>query len=240
MSTPLLNEKTFERIGFANEEEIASGQRAMTMRGTAEKAVLLTLIVAITTVAAFVGRWSPALLLPAVLGAFAVSIAIYFLPKYVKILAPLYCLAEGTTLGLVISVVKAYQQVALQAALCTLAVAFIMFAGYRIGVFSASQKMRALVSGALVGLLIFYLIEALLGLFGVFPVVLYSGPTGVLINVFVCALASYCFVIDFDNIKIGVECGAPKIMEWYCAFSLTVTIIWVYIEILRLLGRRRN
>lgn len=239
MSNPLLNEGTFERIHIDNESEIVAEHAVMTMRGTAEKAAILTLIVAITTVLAFVGQWSFILLFPALIVAFIASFAIYFAPKYVKILAPLYCLSEGTLLGLLIGLSEKYQQVAIQAALCTLAVAFIMFAGYRIGVFSASKRMRAIVSGALIGLLVFYLIEALLAVLGIFPVVLYSGVVSVILNIFVCALASYCFVIDFDNIKIGVQSNAPKIMEWYCAFSLTVTIVWVYIEILRLLGRRR-
>lgn len=240
MSSPALNEKTFDRVDNIFSAEGDIGQRSvMTLRGTTEKAAMLTILVALAAVGVFAFRLPPFVFIISLLTACISGIAIYFAPQWVKVLAPIYCLSEGASIGFLIALCSTYRQVAMQAALCTLAVAFIMFAGYRIGIFSASNRARTLMSGAVSGVAIFYLINIILSLCG-WHFFTGAGVVGLIINIVICGIASYCFVIDFDNIKLGVEHGAPKIMEWYCAYSLTVTIIWVYLEMLRLLASRRD
>jgi uncharacterized YccA/Bax inhibitor family protein len=112
---------------------------------------------------------------------------------------------------------------------------------YATGLIRVSNKLRIGIIAATGGIALFYLLEMILGFFGInFVAVNGSGPIGIAFSLFVCAIAALNLVLDFDFIERGVNYGAPKYMEWYGAFGIMVTLVWLYLEILRLLSKMRS
>jgi uncharacterized YccA/Bax inhibitor family protein len=122
----------------------------------------------------------------------------------------------------------------------TFGVAFAVFLLYNFRVIRATNKFRAIILSSLVGIAIFYFVDILLGFFGVnIPFMRFGDNSviGIVVNLFVVVIAALSLVLNFDQIETGEKMGAPKYMEWYGAFGFLVTLIWLYLEILRLLSR---
>ncbi len=177
------------------------------------------------------------------IGGLICALAIIFKPTWSPYLAPVYGLLEGLFLGSISAVLndafaEKYPGLVLQAVGLTFGVAIAMFLLYNFRVIRATEKFRSIIISATMGIFIFYLITLVLGLFHVnMPFMYDASPLGIGISLFVIAIAALNLILDFDMIERGAEQGAPKFMEWYGAFGLLVTIIWLYIEILKLLSR---
>jgi uncharacterized YccA/Bax inhibitor family protein len=240
-SNPALNEKAFKG-------QVAYGE-AMTLQGTVNKTGLLLLFV----VAAAAWTWGlshsqePEAAIPwmigGILGGFIVALVTIFKPNWAPLTAPLYALLEGLALGGISAMFeRTYPGVAMQAVGLTFGTLFVMLLAYKTGMIRATQGFKLGVIAATGGIAILYLLEMVLG--GFFhiqvPAINGSGVVGIGFSLFVVVIAALNLVLDFDMIETGVRNGAPKFMEWYGAFGLMVTLIWLYLEILRLLGKMRR
>jgi uncharacterized YccA/Bax inhibitor family protein len=240
-SNPALNEKAFKG-------QVAFGD-AMTLQGTVNKTGLLLLCV----VATAAWTWglshsnTPEAAIPwmvgGLLGGFVVALVTIFKKTWSPFTAPLYALLEGLALGGISAVFeKTYPGVAIQAVGLTLGTLFVMLLAYKTGVVKATHGFKIGVIAATGGIAVFYLAEMVLSFFFhvQVPAINGSGPWGIAFSLFVVVIAALNLVLDFDMIETGVRGGAPKYMEWYGAFGMMVTLIWLYLEILRLLGKARR
>jgi uncharacterized YccA/Bax inhibitor family protein len=131
-----------------------------------------------------------------------------------------------------------YPGIAIQAVSLTFGTLLVLLLAYRSGLIRVTDKMRLGIVAATGGIMLFYVAEMLLGFFGVhFIAVNSSGPIGILFSLFVVGIAALNLVLDFDFVEQGVRSGAPKYMEWYGAFGIMVTLVWLYLEMLRLLSK---
>jgi uncharacterized YccA/Bax inhibitor family protein len=239
-SNPALNEKAFRG-------EVAVGE-AMTLQGTVNKTGVLLLCV----VASSAWTWGlahspePQAALPwmigGLIGGMVTAFVTIFKKTWAPLTAPLYALLEGLVLGGISAVFeKAYPGIAVQAVGLTFGTLFVLLLAYKSGIIRATQGFKTGVIAATGGIAVFYLVAMLLSFFHVSVGVLYSSsPWGIAFSVFVVIIAALNLVIDFDMIETGVRMGAPKYMEWYGGFGLIVTLIWLYLEILRLLAKARR
>lgn len=174
--------------------------------------------------------------------ALGLSFAIIFAKRPNLMLIILYAIAEGLVLGGVSYLFNdAYSGIVLRAVLITLAISFAMFGAYSTGLIRPTQKLRAGIIGATLGILIFYVVIMLLGLFGiVIPSLTVAGPWAIGIAGLIVVVAALNLVLDLDFIDQSVKAQAPADFEWYGAFGLMVTLIWLYISILRLLAIINN
>ncbi|MHB8500086.1 MAG: Bax inhibitor-1/YccA family protein [Candidatus Acidiferrales bacterium] len=237
-SNPALNEKAFKG-------QVAIGD-AMTLQGTVNKTGLLLLC----TVATAAWTWglshseSPEAAIPwmigGLVGGFVVALVTIFKKTWSPFTAPLYALLEGLALGGISAVFeKTYHGIAIQAVGLTLGTLFVMLLAYKSGMIRATQGFKIGVIAATGGIAVFYIIEMVLGSFFHIqvPAINGSGPWGIAFSLFVVVIAALNLVLDFDMIETGVRGGAPKYMEWYGAFGLMVTMVWLYLEMLRLLAK---
>ncbi len=175
-------------------------------------------------------------------GAFAVAMVCIFKPKASPFLAPLYAVMEGVFLG---ALSKAFEVrwdgIVFQAVLATVGVFFATLALYVFGVVKVTRRFQMVVIGATLGIFLLYLFGALLSLFGV-DVVFWNEPSalGIIVSVAICIVASLNLFLDYEFIRQSTIQGAPKYMEWYGGFGIMVTLVWIYIEMLRLLSLLRR
>ena len=162
-----------------------------------------------------------------------------FQSQIIPITAPIYAILEGLFLGAISAIINApIPGVAFQAVLLTIGTLFTMLFLYRSGTIRATPKFRRGVMMATGAVFFAYLISWIMSLFGMPMGFMHSaGPLGILINLVIIVIAALNLIMDFDFIEKGSQMGAPKYMEWYGAFGLMVTLIWLYIEFLRLLSR---
>jgi uncharacterized YccA/Bax inhibitor family protein len=240
-SNPALNEKAFKG-------QVAIGD-AMTLQGTVNKTGVLLLCVVATAAWTWGLSRSPApqavypWMIGGLIGGFVVALVTIFKKDWSPFTAPIYALLEGLALGGISAVFeKMYPGVAIQAVGLTLGTLFVMLLAYKTGMIRATQSFKIGVIAATGGIAVFYLVEMVLSMFFHInvPAVNGSGPWGIAFSLFVVVIAALNLVLDFDMIETGVGGGAPKYMEWYGAFGLMVTLIWLYLEILRLLGKARR
>jgi uncharacterized YccA/Bax inhibitor family protein len=177
-----------------------------------------------------------------VFGGFIVAMVTIFKQSWAPMTAPIYALCEGLFLGAISAFLDLrYPGIAIQAVGLTFGTLLTMLLVYRAGLIRVTNKFRIGIIAATGGIALFYLLEMILGFFGVrFVAVNGSGPIGIAFSLFVCAIAALNLVLDFDFIEQGVNYGAPKYMEWYGAFGIMVTLVWLYLEILRLLSKMRS
>ncbi|MGA2431381.1 MAG: Bax inhibitor-1/YccA family protein [Candidatus Acidiferrum sp.] len=239
-ANPALNEKAFQG-------QIAAGE-AMTVQGTVNKTGLLLLFVVATSAWTWGLSYSPnpenALpwMIGGLIGGFVTALVTIFKKTWAPVTAPLYALLEGFALGGISAVFeKSYHGIAFEAIGLTFGVLFVMLLAYKTGVIRATQGFKLGVIAATGGIAVFYLAEMALGFFHItVPAVNGSGWIGIGFSLFVVVIASLNLVLDFDMIETGARNNAPKYMEWYGAFGLMVTLIWLYLEILRLLAKSRR
>ena len=239
-SNPALNEKAFKG-------QVAFGE-AMTLQGTVNKTGLLLLCVVATAAWTWGLSHSPApeaaipWMVGGIFGGFIVALVTIFKANWAPFTAPIYALLEGLALGGISAMFeRTYHGVAMQAVGLTFGTLFVMLLAYKTGMIRATQGFKLGVVAATGGIAVFYLVEMALSFFHVtVPAVNGSGVVGIGFSLFVVIIAALNLVLDFDMIESGVQGGAPKYMEWYGAFGLMVTLIWLYLEILRLLGKVRR
>jgi uncharacterized YccA/Bax inhibitor family protein len=241
-SNPALNPKAFQGEG------VALGD-AMTLQGTVNKTGLL-LICVIATAAwtwnIFMHSQNPqavmGLALIGGIGGFIFAMVTIFKKTWAPVTAPIYALLEGLVLGGVSAMFEShYHGIAIQAVSLTFGTLVVLLLAYRSGLIPVTQKFKLGVIAATGGIALFYLASIVLGFFGIhFTTINGSGPIGIAFSAFVVVIAALNLVLDFDFIETGVAAGAPKYMEWYAAFGLMVTLIWLYFEILRLLSKLRE
>ena len=219
----------------------------MTVRGTMNKFGFLFLMVMATAFytwnAFFGGQDVMGYMLTGAIGGLVVALVIVFKQQWAPFLAPLYALLEGLFVGAVSAYYSARfaesaPYIIIQAVLLTFGTAVAMFVLYQFRVIKATERFRSVIITATMGIAIFYLISWVLQMFNVSIPFLHEGSMfGIIFSLVVVVVAALNLILDFDMIERGSSIGAPKYMEWYGAFGLLVTIVWLYLEILRLLGK---
>jgi uncharacterized YccA/Bax inhibitor family protein len=240
-SNPTLGKDLFDRFRGMG---LASPADRMTVQGTLNKSILLVLVALVTAVLSWAAvdsdrGFGMALTLVGGVVAFGVAIFTTFQVEKAPITAPVYAAAEGLVLGGISALYSTfYGGIVGLAVPLTLAILFLMLGLYRAGVLRATPVFTRVVILATAGIAVVYLISLVMSLFGFGGLTFLHSPTplGIGISLLICGVAALNFVLDFDFIERGAEAGAPKYMEWYGAFSLCVTLFWLYLEILRLLS----
>lgn len=247
-SNPALSASTFEN---ASRAATHPGQRAMTVQGTVNKTALSLLILAATAAwtwnQAAPGPMSTEYDLAAtqtwtmvgVIGGFIVAMITIFKKEWAPATAPAYAALEGLALGgISVAFESRYPGIASQAVFLTFGTLGALLLAYRSGLIQVTDKFRLGVVAATGGIALIYLLSFVMSFFGAsIPLIHSSGTFGILFSVGVVVIASLNLVLDFDFIEKGSAAGAPQYMEWYAAFGLMVTLVWLYLEILRLLAK---
>lgn len=177
-----------------------------------------------------------------ILGGLVMALATVFKPTWAPITAPLYALLEGLFIGGISATLDAaYPGIAIQAVGLTFGTCAVMLAIYLSGIIEVTDKFRMGIVAATGAIALVYLATIVLGFFGIsIPYIHQGGVIGILFSLAVVGIAALNLVLDFDLIERGAKAGAPRYMEWYGAFALMVTLVWLYIEILRLLSKIRE
>ena len=244
-ANPALNARTFE--GFAP-PAIGAKSTTMTIQGTVNKTAFLLLLVLLP--AGFTWKLAfaagPAAVYPYILGGMIggliFGLITAFKPNWAMVTAPIYCMLEGLFLGGISAFFEAqFPGIAIQAVALTFGTLFGLLMAYSSGLIRATENFKLGVTAATGGIFLVYMLNMVMGFFGMHvPFIHESGLMGIGFSLFVVIVAALNLVLDFDFIESGAERGVPKFMEWYAAFGLMVTLIWLYLEILRLLAKLRS
>ncbi|KAF1013789.1 MAG: hypothetical protein GAK31_02806 [Stenotrophomonas maltophilia] len=243
---PALSESTF--LDLASGSVVSQPGQAMTVNGTVNKTGILLLLTVLTAAYAWsqsagtFGEPLPAARLFAIggaIGGLVLALVTVFKKEWSPVTAPMYALVEGLFLGAVSAMFNAkFPGIVFQAVLLTFGTLFALLFAYRSGVIKAAENFKLGVIAATGGIALLYLASFVLSFFSIdVPVIHDSGWLGIAFSLFVVVVAALNLVLDFDFIETGVEQGAPKYMEWYGAFGLMVTLVWLYVEFLRLLSK---
>ncbi len=242
-SNPALGDKTFQNL-----QPALAAEGRMTINGTINKTLILLVLALVPAAwvwdkfykggAEAVSSW----IMIAVIAGLVVAMATIFKKTWAPFTAPLYAVIEGVVIGGISAIAEAqFQGIVFQAASLTFGTLLALLVAYRTGVIKVTERFRLGVVAATGGIFVVYLISIVLGFFGINVPFIHSGGTiGILFSLFVVVIAALNLVLDFDFIERGSAEGAPKYMEWYGAFGLIVTLIWLYIEFLRLLTKLRQ
>lgn len=244
-SNPTLNDAVFEKARLAR-----TGTGVMTLNGTVIRTAILVLLLVtaaswswkLVTGEVAAPEWFGAALKFGWLVPVGLAMVIAFVPTTAPWLAPVYAVVKGLLVGVISAMFEsAFSGIVLTAALLTCGILVALLAVYLTGLIKPSENFKLGVAAATIGVFIFYLASWGLAMFGVqVPGIFGNGWVGIAFSGFVVVLASLNLVLDFDFIENGCESGAPKHMEWYAAFGLLVTLVWLYIEVLRLLAKLRS
>lgn len=234
---PALRAETFSSARPAG----VSGE-AMTINGTVGKTAFSLLLVVMAASFTWSQTPNPAILFGGAIGGFVVALVTIFKKQWAPYTTPLYAALEGLFLGGVSAIYEArFPGVVLNAVVLTLGTLAALLMAYRSGVIKATEKFKLGVFAATGGIAVVYVLTMLMGLFGVqLPYIHESGTIGIAFSAFVVVIAALNLVLDFDFIESGAKQGAPKYMEWFGAFGLLVTLVWLYLEILRLLSKLQS
>ncbi len=244
-SNPVFKERVFQR-GYTSASDV------MTVNGTVNKTALMLLLVIASAVftwnkffnvsvvspeqgMAAVAPW----LITGVIGGFITAIITSFRPQSSGITAPIYAVFEGLFLGGISAVLEMqFSGIVMRAVALTLAVFTAMLFFYRSGIIKVTQKFMMGVFAATAGIALVYFVSFIAGLFGANLGFLYGNSNfSIIFSLVVVGIAALNLVLDFSFIERASASGAPKYMEWYGAFGLMVTLVWLYLEILRLLAK---
>ncbi len=246
---------TLRAIASRGIPQARAGEGVMTVGGTVNKTIMLLALVVIA--AAWVwSRYALALdggaeaaaqavsgyVIAGVISGLALAIATAFKPTWARVTAPVYALLEGLFIGGVSALLNnAYPGIVLQAVGLTFGVMFAMLLIYRTGLIKVTPAFQRGVIAATFGIVLFYGVSLLLGLFHVGTSSLFGHTKlSIVISLVIVGIAALNLVLDFNFIDQGSAAGLPRYMEWYGAFALTVTLVWLYLEILRLLANVRR
>jgi len=241
---PGLNEKTF----FGMPRPSVADER-MTLQGAINKSFLLLVVL----MAGAFYPWSQYLstgdtsvvgpsILIGIIGGLIAAVVISFKPTMATYLAIPYAGLEGLALGGFSAILeRKYPGIAIQAVGLTFGVLAVLLVAYSTRLIKVTQRFRTIVIGATGAIALLYLVSMVLGLFHIdVPFLNSSSPLSIGVSLVICGVAALNLVLDFDLIESGVRQGAPRYMEWYSAFGLLVTLVWLYLEILRLLTKLRD
>lgn len=243
-ANPTLTGETFNQVSAP-----AAGAERMSVGGAVNRTAILLVLLVIAAGfvwAQFIGAAEPTGLMPYILvgalGGLVVAIVTVFKKEWAPYTSPAYAILEGLAIGGISVLAETrFPGIVIQAVGLTFGVLAVLLFAYRSGIIKVTAKLRAGVIAATGAILVVYLATFVLGFFGVgVPYIHGSGPIGIIFSIVVVVVAALNLVLDFDFIERGAEQGAPKYMEWYAAFGLIVTLIWLYIEILRLLSKIRS
>lgn len=238
-SNPMMNEKTFDvQTGFSGE--------TMTVNGAVNKTLIFLAILMTSAIIGWdlmlKGSISIGIMYGCLIGALVLAVVTYFKPQWVVYTGTLYCILKGIALGAIsLTYNIVFPGIVLQALMLTAGTAAGMLFLYKAKIIRVTETFRSIILIATAGIGIFYLIAFGLSFAGVeIPMIHSNGPIGIGFSVFVVALASLNLLLDFDFIEKGATRNAPKYMEWMGAFGLIITLVWLYIEILRLLSKLKD
>jgi uncharacterized YccA/Bax inhibitor family protein len=240
-ANPALNSKTF--TGIAGISDLS---RSMTIQGTVNKTFLMLIFVLIPaawTWNLFFNSGTPGVVIPwlivGIIGGFIVALITIFKKQWAVVTAPLYSVLEGLAIGGISASAEAqFPGIVIQAVTLTFGTLFCLLLAYKSGLIKATENFKLGVAAATGGIALIYIITLLLSFFGIrMPYIHENGIISIGISFFVVIIAALNLVLDFDFIENGASSGVPKFMEWYAAFGLMVTLIWLYLEMLRLLAK---
>lgn len=243
---PTLNKNTFLDVATG---AVHSGGGAMTLNGTVNKTGLLLVLVLVGAMVSwdkYVGPASIPTLYPLLMGGAVAGLVLamvtVFKKQWAAYTGPLYALAEGLCLGALSAIFEArYPGIVMQAVGLTFGTMAAMLIAYRSGWIRATEKFKLGVVAATGGVFLLYFADLVLGFFGHhIAFINASSGLGIGFSVVVVIIAALNLILDFDLIESGVKAGAPKYMEWYGAFALVVTLVWLYLELLRLLSKLQS
>jgi len=230
---PALGSETFN---------VSSGaSSAMTLEGSVNKTGIGLFLLMISAYFTW-NNTMPGLMIFGAIGGFIVAIVTIFKKNWAPITVPIYAILEGLFLGGISQIFeKQFPGIVTQAIILTLGILGALLIAYKTKLIKPTENFKLGVSAATGGIFLVYLINFIMGFFGSsIPMIHESGLMGIGFSIFVVIIAALNLVLDFDFIEQGVELGAPKYMEWYGAFGLMVTLIWLYLEILRLLAKLQS
>lgn len=240
-SNPTLNDKVFENA------RVAGMGSAMTVQGTATKALIMFGVLLMTAVWTWDKAYQPGnaallgkLMMGGMIGGLIMVFASMFKPAWSPVIAPLYAACQGLVIGYFSALMEArYPGIVMQGVGLTFSVMFVMLMGYRTGWLQATPGLQKGIAISLIGILVFYAVVWIASLFGIAPPAFLNGGgfLGIGFSFFLVGLASLCLILDFNRIEEGARQNVEKYMEWYCALGLMVTLIWLYMEIVRLLSK---
>ena len=243
-SNPALSPARLRQLGVGT----TAADGVMTIAGTARKALALMLLVAGS--AGYTWWWLARnpdvavqpILIAGVLGGFVLAMITIFSPRLAPVTAPMYAVVEGLALGVISAAYNAtYRGLPTQAVTLTLGTALAMLGLYSLGVVQATERTRRIVTIATLGIAGYYVLSMVMRLFGAqAPLIHSAGPAGIAFSLFVVGIAAWNLVLDFGEAEEAAAAGAPKAAEWYCAFGIVLTLVWLYLELLRLLGKMRR
>jgi uncharacterized YccA/Bax inhibitor family protein len=241
-SNPVLARATFAPTG-------EFGTTPMTLGGTIAKTLVLLGILTVTATFSWLqtgaGLAQPdklgTLFLVGIVGGFGVALYTVFRPQHAPVTAPIYAALEGLLLGALSAILNLrYKGLPVQAVVLTVATLGVMLVSYRLGIIRATERFKTIVVSCTFAVAAFYVIALVMAMFGLYiPFLHEGGPIGIGFSLFVTGLAAFNLILDFDRIEQGVG-RAPNYMEWYAAFGLVVTLVWLYLEVLRLLRKLRR
>jgi uncharacterized YccA/Bax inhibitor family protein len=265
MANPFLNDKSIEKAaqaGWAAPEpntDVRStpiddgpistwNPRVMTVSGTMTATGVLFVILLVSAVfgwnstielAEGAGVSLPGLAIVGTLVGFVCAIVVAFKPMLARVLGPIYAVAQGFFLGAISKAYNAqFEGIVVQAVGATLAVFLVMLVLYRTRIIKVTNRFRRNIIMATIGLMVFYFVSIVLSLFGVaVPFIDSPSPLGIAFSIFAAGLAAMNLALDFDFIERGAAAKLPKGMEWFAAFGLLITLVWLYLELLRLLSK---
>lgn len=236
-TNPALNDQAFRSVSMA------SGERAMTIQGAVNKTFILLFLLVLTAN----WTWSRAaeaggLMTLGLIGGFVLGLVTIFKKEWAPVTAPAYVLFQGLVLGGLSALFEMrFPGIVIQAVALTFGTLLALLLAYKSGLIRATENFKLGVVAATGGIALIYFATIVLGFFGVrIPYIHESGPLGIGFSLFVVVIAALNLVLDFDFIERGAQSKAPSYMEWYGAFGLMVTLIWLYLEILRLLSKMRS
>lgn len=246
---PQLNQSgnpVFGGSAFRNQPRALVGER-MSLQGAINKSFLLLVVLMVSAL----WPWSQVMqgdvsslgstTLLGVVGGFILALIISFNASLAPYLSIPYAALEGLAIGAVSAMLESrYPGIAIQAVGLTFGVLASMLALYTFRVIRATERFRAVVVTGTMAIALVYLVSMLLQLFHIPTPVFAATPLGIVISLVVIGFAALNLILDFDMIESGVAAGAPRYMEWYAGFGLLVTLVWLYMEILRLLSRLRE
>lgn len=240
---PVLSENIFRNTAH-------TGKGVMTIGGTATKTLFMLLLViagAAYTWKIFYDSANPTAVQGWMIGGaivgFILAMIISFRPKSAPFLAPVYAVSEGLFLGGISAIfnqsfAETAPNIVTNAVALTLLTALIMFTVYRSGIIKVNGTFMRVITIALITIMVFYLGSWILSMFGVNMSMLHdSSPLSIGISIIIVGVAAFSLLMDYNFIEQSAAMGAPKYMEWYGAFGLTVTLVWLYLEILKLLAK---
>ena len=239
-SNPALNSNTFKTVVKNDSLHL---NETMTIRGTVDKTALALCMLVISGYYSYSQGNLTLMALGGVIG-FLLFLTLIFKKSWAPFIVPLYSISQGFVVGGISYYYNSqYDGIVLQAVLLTILVLFSMLFAYRSKIIKPSKNFKLAIFSSIMAIFLIYVIGFFMGLFGTGLSILdprNSSLASIGFSVFVVAIGAFSLVIDFDFIEEGAEKGAPKYMEWYGAFGLLVTLIWLYFEILRLIAKLRN